>query len=859
MSTSITTIRPLHRRGLSSLVALAMLVVLPGLAGAQSDHGDTSDAGVLAEADDFTGTAGPLAEGQLELAVLSTRAATVTGGDALIGVRGVTDGDNLRITVNGADVTGGFVAEPDELNPGRSMHVGLVDDLVVGGNDVTVVATHPMHGSRTATLPIDNHPITGPVFSGPHQVPFTCRVADLHDFSPEPRGTDGKAYPQQLDDDCSIDPYVRWYYLAGAGDPTDFDPVQAADDESAAGLALDWKPLLDPWGDYPADLSTTVTTEGDVVPAIARVETRTINRGITRVAILDDPAARGPEAPFEMPDAWNGKVVYNWGASCGIGRQQGINTPNEVLSGGVDAGGEALDVGPEVFRPAVLQGYLVPHSSMTIFNTHCNSVLSAETMMMVREHLIEAYGRFDWIMGNGASGGAIQQHTTMNSYPGLQDGGLPLVSFPDVITTAMSPADCRLLRQYFALDTQLLPGQDQLQDGLGRELPVFAGGLTLEQRNAITGHEFQGICEDWDDMFADLLVADVDCSRIPADLRYSREEGAVNIPGVTQRCTLQDNLVHYLGVDPDTGWARRPVDNVGVQYGYRALLDGVIDPARFLDLNRNVGSFDDEGYGPWHPGETPHAEPGEVQPRMAMDVDLVEDLYRFGFVTGRGAMDQAPIIDVNLYADPVPILGFHDQVRGYMMAERLLETFGERSAHAIWSGVLLTNDAWSTMATWLDDIETARTAGGGVSDDGSWADEVAAARPAQATDSCVVTTAGYSPMPLAAPGLASAGGDGVCEQVFRVGGSPRIAAGGPTTEDIVKCRLTTPERADYPGVSFTAEEWGQLLEIFPDGVCDWTVRGVGEVTRSTTWLDFGDDDRVLDEPSVIPNTVARTS
>ncbi len=836
------------------LSLLTVLALLPGLAAAQAEP---PRPGTTAEADDFTGTAGPLAEGELELAVLSTRAAAVTGGDALIGLRGV-DGDDVTITAAGVDVTDRFTAEPDEYNPGREMLVGLVDGLAVGANDVTVVATHPVHGSRTATLVVDNHPITGPVFSGPHQEPFACRIGDLHDFSPEPRGTDGKAYPAVLDDDCSIEPYVRWYYLADVGDPTAFDPAQAIDDESAAGLAMDWKPLPDPYGTYPDDMGTTVTTEGVVVPAIARVETRTINRGITRVAILDDPAARGPEAPFAMPEAWNGKVLYNWGASCGIGRQQGINTPNEVLSGGVDAGGSALDVGPEVFRPAVLQGYLVPHSSMTIFNTHCNQVLSAETMMMVREHLIETYGRFDWVMGNGASGGAIQQHTTMNAYPGLQDGGLPLVSFPDVVTTAMSPADCRLLRQYFALTDAPLPGQAELQEGLGRELPVYAGGWTLAQRNAVTGHGFQGICEDWDDMFADLLVADVDCSRIPTELRYSREEGAVNVPGVTQRCTLQDNLVHFMGTDPATGWARRPVDNVGVQYGYRALLDGDITPAQFLDLNRNVGSFDDEGYGPWHPGEAPHAEPGQVQPRMAMDADLAADLYAHGFVTGRGAMDQAPIIDVNLYADPVPILGFHDQVRGYMMAQRLQETFGERSAHAIWSGVLLTNDAWSTMATWLDGIEAARTAAGGVSDDGSWADEVAAARPAQAEDSCVVTTGGWSPMPLAAPGLAEPGGDGVCEQVFRVGGSPRIAAGGPTTEDIVKCTLTSPERADYPGVDFTAEQWADLQETFADGVCDWTVPGVGEVARSATWLDFGDDDRPLADPVPLPATVART-
>jgi hypothetical protein len=52
-----------------------------------------------------------------------------------------------------------------------------------------------------------------------------------------------------------------------------------------------------------------------------------------------------------VPDAWNERMIYNWGASCGIGRQQGINTPNEVLSGGVDAGGEAIDVGPRSSAP----------------------------------------------------------------------------------------------------------------------------------------------------------------------------------------------------------------------------------------------------------------------------------------------------------------------------------------------------------------------------------------------------------------------------------------------------------------------------------------------------------------------------
>jgi hypothetical protein len=833
------------RRAIPVLAALALLATLPGLAAAQPP---AAPAGRLVTADDFTGTAGPLAEGQLELAVLSTRAATVTGGDALIGVRGVTD-DVVTVRANGTDVSAAFAPEPDEFNPGRTMLAGLVEGLHEGVNTITLHATSATHGTRTAVLQVEDHPISGPVFSGPHQQPFVCRTADIRNNPLE-----GGEPPALVGDpsDCAIETYVAWYYLAAAS-PGEVDPAQAVEDEQVPGGALDWKPLPDPYGTYPGDLTTTVTTEGLVVPAIARVETITINRGITRIAILDDPAARGPETPFTTPEAWNDKVLYNWGASCGIGRQQGINTPNEVLSGGVDAGGSALDVGPEVFRPAVLQGYLVPHSTLTTFNTHCNQVLSAETMMMVREHLIEAYGRHDWVMGNGASGGAIQQYTTMNSYPGLQDGGLPLLSFPDVVTTAMSPADCRLLRQVFDLADDPYPVQQQFEEGAGRELPLHPT-WTTDKRLAIFGHDFEGICEDWDTSFADLLVADEGCSRIPEAMRYSRATGT------GERCTLQDNLVHYMGVDPETGYARRPVDNVGVQYGYRALVDGVISVEEFLYLNRHVGSYDDEGYGPWDAGrrDTDLAR-DEVQPRMAMDPDLAGDLYRNGFVTGRGALDQAPVIDIDLYADPVPILGFHDQVRGYMMAERIEETFGERETHSIWSGAVLTNDAWSTMASWLDGVEAARAAGGGTSDDGSWTDEVAQARPAQGGDSCAATTAGYSPVPLAVPDVA---GDplSACEQVFRVGGSPRIAAGGPTTEDVVKCRTAAPQRSDYPGVTFSADQWAELQEIFPDGVCDWTLPGVGEVERSLTWLDFGDDQTPLAgaEPTPIPNLVART-
>ena len=55
--------------------------------------------------------------------------------------------------------------------------------------------------------------------------------------------------------------------------------------------------------------------------------------------------------------------------------------------------------------------------------------------------------------------------------------------------------------------------------------------------------------------------------------------------------------MNIYGTD-ETGFARTPWDNVGVQYGLSALKSGAITPAQFLDLNANVGSWKQlEGHG----------------------------------------------------------------------------------------------------------------------------------------------------------------------------------------------------------------------------------------------------------------------
>jgi Tannase-like family of unknown function (DUF6351) len=56
--------------------------------------------------------------------------------------------------------------------------------------------------------------------------------------------------------------------------------------------------------------------------------------------------------------------------------------------------------------------------------------------------------------------------------------------------------------------------------------------------------------------------------------------------------THWEDLKNVYGVAP-SGYARQTWDNVGVQYGLQALVDGHIAPQEFLDLNARIGSWKD--------------------------------------------------------------------------------------------------------------------------------------------------------------------------------------------------------------------------------------------------------------------------
>ncbi len=105
-----------------------------------------------------------------QIQVLSSRADTVSGGDAVIQVGLPAGISTQQVTIlrNGSDVTSAFVTTDV-----RTLQ-GLVSGLNVGFN--TLVATSRVDGRVIAKLAVQNWPLIRTGFAGPHQRPWICET-----------------------------------------------------------------------------------------------------------------------------------------------------------------------------------------------------------------------------------------------------------------------------------------------------------------------------------------------------------------------------------------------------------------------------------------------------------------------------------------------------------------------------------------------------------------------------------------------------------------------------------------------------------------------------------------------------------
>ena len=684
-----------------------------------------------------------------QVTVLSASPDLVSGADAVIEVRStaLSSDSGASVTLNGMDVTSALV-----FDRASNRLVGKVKGLRAGDNVVVARATS---NGLIKTVTIKSSALNGPVVAGAKSSTWVCETA-----------ASGLGAP--LDAQCTVPKKVDWFYRA---DNSTFKPL--------ASLS---KP-------YPADLVTTTTTENQTVPFIVRVESGTLNQAIFRVAILDDPEKSINEpwsATGTKPGAgWNGKLNLVYGGSCSPGYTSGSNT--------IPAGLEILPLSYDTAVAPLGLGFAVAYSSRMALGNGCDLALSAENTLKLKEHFIVEYGQPKFTIGSGPSGGSMQVHYVAEAYPGLLDGIVAGVSFPDVISVATEFFDCALLYRHFA-----------------------ASGLPVDAQSAITGYPETptgNSCRTWALSYGISLTASNlgFSAAVPKTVIY---DPVTNPQGA--RGSVFDQNVNVLGRDAQTGFARRTYDNVGVQYGLFALNQGKISVQQFLELNTSIGGFDADG--------------NAIQGRTQGNLEAITAAYRSALITsGRGLT--LPIVDTRAYTDDRNDI--HTRVHTFSMMARLQAANGTSANQVnlmvnggpggVFSAQALTRQALVAQNEWLERV-------GADTSSLSYAEKVLRNKPATLADACwdASGTKITEAFTLAA--------NNRCNQLYPVFADPRIVAGEGIARDTLKCTLKPVDNADYK-VPFTSAQTEQLRGIFPGGVCDWSKGGQGRV-ESVAWQRY---------------------
>lgn len=680
----------------------------------------------------------PPPQGQsLSMTTVSSLPDYVSGGDALVQVQlpaGVSGPPT--VSLNGSKVSRPFT----DLGDGRWQ--GLVESMELGENTLQASA-----GDASGSLTVTNYPITGPMLSGPHEMPFVCKLTTFGRLG-------GGTLDGPLDANCSASTRIDYFYRNTSGGNSRWNNPTA----------------------HPADMSYLTIDAGKPterrVAYLVRLETGTINRGIYQSAMLHDPLVDGPIGPDKRSAGWNGKLIYPLGGGC----QGGWYTQGDTF-------------GTLIVDDWMRRGYAAVTSTLNVFGSNCNDLLSSETVAMTKERFIEAYGVPTYTIGTGGSGGAYQSFQTSDNFPGLFDGIIVNMVFPDVTSaTLFKVFDSRLLNNYFNRPGGLAYSDDKKR--------AISGYLQVGNIAAMSGSAGR----------LDPLVSFP--TDFPSELRYH----PINNP-TGSRATVYDHTVNVYGKDA-RGFALRPIDNVGVQYGLKALNSGAITVDEFLDLNEHIGGLD-----------------VDLQPtaqRTTGDLPAIRRAYQSGRITnGGGGLAGTAILEHRDYFDNAVGGDIHNKIHSYSVRERLKRANGDFDNHVILgpgpiagAGNLFDHmDRWLMAA--LDDEAP-----------GDKAERIVRAKPADLVDACFAADGTKIVEP------STADGPGQCNALYPAGTTPRLVAGAPLADDIVKCQLKPVDPADY-AVTLTGTQLDRLRGIFPEGVCDWSKPGVEQQPLQGTWLSFG--------------------
>lgn len=731
--------------------------------------------------------------------VVSSAPDQVSSGDARlhIEVPRTVPPQQVRVLVNGMDQREQF-----SVVPGTRRLSGVVQGLAIGENVVRVAPNGRGKGRPDAVeLSLTNHPVTGPIFSGPHQYPFVCTAMTegVGQLIPDDEETGTRVIvggeTVGYSRDCSVETRVDFVYRTIGGSWAPYTP----------GMAR------------PDDMAQTTTSEGQTVDYIVRHERGTINRFIYSIAML---------APFDQDehslnrDAWNGKAIFHFQGGVAIGHTQGTTSGSRML----------YDLG-------LSQGYAVLYSSGTRTNTHYNLQLGGETALMVKERFIELYDQPIYTVAIGGSGGAIQQYVYAQNHPGLIDGGIPQLSYPDMVTQAVHIGDCELTEFFF----------DVVQGPLG------TGSLnpkwqTWSNRTFIQGLNASDTLPNPFFRGAPGLTECINGWRGLSPLALNPNWGEARNQDLfhPQSAITDIEWTHFSDIENivglrEDGFARRYWDNVGVQYGLQALKDGDITLDEFIALNfvlggwkepgdmvqegfPFIGPFDADNFDIWSARNQTFSTGAAPGQRTVGDIDAMNAVYRAGLVF-MGDID-IPLIDYRPYLEHV--LDMHNTHQSFASRQRMLNAKGEAGNQVIWfsdtdeegNGADKTPEALEVLDEWLMNIRENPQAG------------TAANRPSRATDRCFdVEGNQIAAGDDAWHGIIDEKEAGACTQQFKTYSTTRRVAGGPFEQSIFKCQtvdvFTAYSQGIYGDLELPHEVLKTLSFIFPDGVCDYSKPDAG--------------------------------
>jgi hypothetical protein len=697
-------------------------------------------------------------------------------------------------------------------------YFGFESDLpqVVGlppaGNNTP---TQPYTGTPPSTLirPTDpfNYPITlgeiGPVeplFAGHLQYPFLCGTEESGLGQPTVDNQKKIGIPIYAKDedgnktndligyskDCSL-PTQAYYYYNREG-TEDFFPLAEANNDIAQ-----------------AEL------EGQAVDFIVRVEVGTINRFLYVIAAL-----KGAHESLAHPsnEHWNERLIYQFHGGVGIGRRQGhVKLTDKVL---------------KQRYTQLRRGYAVAYSTANQTSNHYNIWLAEDTALRVKQQFTALYGKPLYTVGVGGSGGAIQQYLIAQNNPDLLDAAIAIYAYPDMITQTIHIMDCELLEYFFDVIDAENPKWQQ-----------WKNRQWLEGMNASDEIENKyGAFFAWAKLFKGkwpaMPTGTTECVNgwrgltplihNPNYVHFHQRYASSIVKQV--HWTYWDNMQDFYGVN-EFGYGRNTWDNVGVQYGLSALKAELISPEEFLKLNASIGGWkqphemEQERYwflvGNLNPVFSPWSEhnmnlsPGgqEPAPRTVGDSQAMQAAYRSGNVfTGQ---IQIPVIDVRHYLEPE--LNMHHLSASFSARQRIIQAQGRADQQLIWVAEKPYNpvaQAFEQLDPWL--LNKLQAENG----------DIVAAKPENMVDKC-----------FDKEGNVLAEGKGVwdgawndrptgeCMKKYPAFATSRMVAGDNVAGSVFKCALQPVELAIERGIYGEIDmqpHLERLIEIFPNGVCDYT-------------------------------------